>query len=341
MGKIMRSTKATTRNEHTTRLATGRIAGAGIMALLLVLVAPLVCGAGEHTGEPINLNLEEADLRDVLQTFGMLSDLRVVLDPRAVVAGLLDVPVSTRIVDRPWDAALDDILLSHGLTAVPEGGMLWILPAGEMMTGNRTFDGEPISMRLKGADLGDVLASFSRLTEVPIVSDPGVAGSVDLTVSDTPWDQVLDLIIRITGHDYLYDGEEIRVFVAAGGAAAQLLPAGCPKHQPLHITGEGDTIHRYVVGGPVSEPKRISGPDPVYPTELKDEGDTGAVVIKVIVATDGSVHSLAAVNSTVPPAMIEAASEAVRQWRFTPGTIGGEPVAVEYLLTVRFTLEEQ
>jgi type IV pilus assembly protein PilQ len=74
------------------------------------------------TGEPISLDLKDADLRDVLRTFAKLARLNIVIDPE--VKG----SVTLRLHDVPWDQALEVILQINGLGYVMEGN---VLRAGE------------------------------------------------------------------------------------------------------------------------------------------------------------------------------------------------------------------
>jgi type IV pilus assembly protein PilQ len=81
----------------------------------------------------------------------------------------------------------------------------------EVATGEVQFTGDPISLTLKDADIKDVLKTFSALTQLNIVIDPEVNGSVTVELRDVPWDQALDLILRINGLDYLLENNVLRV----------------------------------------------------------------------------------------------------------------------------------
>ncbi|MGZ7031214.1 MAG: AMIN domain-containing protein, partial [Thermoanaerobaculia bacterium] len=72
-------------------------------------------GQRVYTGDPISLNLKDADIKDVLRTFAQLTGLNIAVDPN--VAG----SVTVDFVDVPWDQALDLILRQNGLTYVLEG----------------------------------------------------------------------------------------------------------------------------------------------------------------------------------------------------------------------------
>jgi type IV pilus assembly protein PilQ len=81
----------------------------------------------------------------------------------------------------------------------------------EVATQEIQFTGEPITLTLKDADIKDVLRTFSALTQLNIVLDPGVSGSVTVELRDVPWDQALDLILRINGLDYVLENNVLRV----------------------------------------------------------------------------------------------------------------------------------
>ena len=77
---------------------------------------------GKFTGEPISLNLVDADIKDVLHTFSQLTGISMAIDPD--VKGT----VTLELHDVPWDQALDLILRQHKLGATFEGGVLRVLP---------------------------------------------------------------------------------------------------------------------------------------------------------------------------------------------------------------------
>ena len=68
-----------------------------------------------------------------------------------------------------------------------------------------------ITLTLKDADIKDVLKTFSVLTDLNFVLDPGVSGSVTVELREVPWDQALDLILKINGLDYVLENNVLRV----------------------------------------------------------------------------------------------------------------------------------
>lgn len=75
----------------------------------------------------------------------------------------------------------------------------------------RRFTGEPISLDLKDADIRDVLLIFSKLARLNMVIDPEVRGSVTVRLENVPWDQALDVILKVNGLGYVLEGNIVRV----------------------------------------------------------------------------------------------------------------------------------
>lgn len=82
-------------------------------------VGSTLSGAGRvYTGDPIRLNLKDADIRDVLRTFAQLTGLNIAIDPQ--VTGT----VTVEFEDVPWDQALELILRQNGLDYTLEGNVM-------------------------------------------------------------------------------------------------------------------------------------------------------------------------------------------------------------------------
>lgn len=75
----------------------------------------------------------------------------------------------------------------------------------------RRWTGKPISLNLKDADLADVLKMFAELSGLNLVIYPEVRGTVTVSLKDIPWDQALDLILRINGYGYVLEGRVVRI----------------------------------------------------------------------------------------------------------------------------------
>ena len=78
-------------------------------------------------------------------------------------------------------------------------------------SGDKQYTGEPLSLNLKDADIKDTLQKFSELTSLNIVLDPEVSGKVTVSLTDIPWDQALELILKINGLGYILEGNVMRI----------------------------------------------------------------------------------------------------------------------------------
>jgi type IV pilus secretin PilQ/predicted competence protein len=75
----------------------------------------------------------------------------------------------------------------------------------------RTYTGHPISMDFQGVDLRSVLRTFAEISGLNMVIDPDVQGTVDIVLTDVPWDQALEVILRGNALDYSVDGTIVRI----------------------------------------------------------------------------------------------------------------------------------
>ncbi len=79
-------------------------------------------------------------------------------------------------------------------------------------------EAQPVSFDLRDADLRDVLRLLSEVSGLDFVLQPGVAGRVSLRLTETPWDQALDVILRSQSLGHVLEGSVLRV-----GALEELL----------------------------------------------------------------------------------------------------------------------
>jgi type IV pilus assembly protein PilQ len=73
------------------------------------------------------------------------------------------------------------------------------------------YSGEPIDLNLKDADIKDVFRTISELTGLNIVIDPDVKGTVTVRLTDVPWDQALELILKENGLGYVLENNVMRI----------------------------------------------------------------------------------------------------------------------------------
>jgi len=112
----------------------------------------------------------------------------------------------------------------------------------------------------------------------------------------------------------------------SGGTEAPAVPA--PEPSP-------DTPMR--VGGSVKAPVVVHRSEPEYTESARSARITGVVIVEAIIDKEGNVDQ-ARVLKGLSMGLGESAVKAVRQWKFKPGTLNGEPVATIFNLTVNFKL---
>jgi protein TonB len=96
------------------------------------------------------------------------------------------------------------------------------------------------------------------------------------------------------------------------------------------------TPSRIKQGGNVQQALLISQPKPIYPALARQARIQGNVVLHAIIGKDGKVEQLEVISGH--PLLVQAALQAVREWRYKPTLLNGEPVEVDTTITVTFTM---
>lgn len=105
--------------------------------------------------------------------------------------------------------------------------------------------------------------------------------------------------------------------------------AAVPKFIPV-------TPQRIRISGGVTKGLLIHRVEPTYPPLARAARVQGDVVLSAIIDTNGQIQNLQLVSGH--PMLVPAAITAVRQWRYKPYLLNGQPVEVETTVTVIFTL---
>jgi protein TonB len=79
--------------------------------------------------------------------------------------------------------------------------------------------------------------------------------------------------------------------------------------------------------------------EPAFPALAKQIRKSGKVELHAVIAMDGTIQSLEVVSGD--PMFVQSALDAVRQWRYTPTKLNGQPVEVDTFITVVYTLNSQ
>jgi len=94
------------------------------------------------------------------------------------------------------------------------------------------------------------------------------------------------------------------------------------------------------VGGDVRAPVLMEKVEPVYTPEARERRISGIMILEAVIGRDGLVKNVS-ILKPLPFGLNQAAVDAVKQWKFKPGTLEGKPVDVIYTLTVNFNLDKK
>ena len=75
---------------------------------------------------------------------------------------------------------------------------------------------------------------------------------------------------------------------------------------------------------------------PVYPVLARQARIQGTVVLRAVISREGAIEKLQVASGH--PMLVQAAMDAVRQWRYRPYFLNNEPVEVDTQVTVKFVL---
>lgn len=89
----------------------------------------------------------------------------------------------------------------------------------------------------------------------------------------------------------------------------------------------------------VTSPVALSKPSPRYPPMAKQTRMSGTVWLQAIITETGDVEAVTVIRAPRPDlGFSEAAMEAVREWKYQPGTFQGKPAKVRMTVKVAFSL---
>lgn len=136
----------------------------------------------------------------------------------------LGTPVSTLQVARDGNDVIIDIILSedaqHAVYQMDDKLYLEIKP--NLVADTAEYEGEMISLNFQNIDVRAVLQLLADFSDFNIVASDSVSGNVTLRLKHVPWDQALDLILKIKGLDKRVDGNVMLVAPAAELAVQEL-----------------------------------------------------------------------------------------------------------------------
>ena len=113
------------------------------------------------------------------------------------------------------------------------------------------------------------------------------------------------------------------------GSIVNATSAAVPKFVPV-------TPQRVRISQGVTRGLLIHKVEPAYPPLARAARVQGEVVLSAVIDTSGQITNLQLVSGH--PMLVPSAISAVRQWRYKPYLLNGQPVEVETTITVIFSL---
>ena len=118
--------------------------------------------------------------------------------------------------------------------------------------------------------------------------------------------------------------------LGSSGAASSVmnvvkeLPVAQPKIAPQKVkvssgVAQGMLVHRVT---------------PEYPSQARQQGIQGTVVLQAVIGKDGAVKNVRALSGN--SLLRQAAIDAVKQWKYKPYSLNGEPVEADTQIDVKF-----
>jgi protein TonB len=121
---------------------------------------------------------------------------------------------------------------------------------------------------------------------------------------------------------------------AAGGQMGGVI-GGIINSTPIAVPKVA-TPQRVRVSQGVTQGLLLRKIQPAYPPLARQARIQGSVLLQAEISKDGSIQNLRLISGH--PMLAPAAIEAVKQWKYRPYILNGEPVEVETQITVNFTL---
>ncbi len=142
------------------------------------------------------------------------------------------------------------------------------------------------------------------------------------------WDMALNLRPEVAKTDLSPYGA-----IGVGFKARQLRPIDPNRVSPQAVeAAKQEAIQKHF-----QPPRIIRKVRPRFPEGLRRMGVSGSLLVETIIGEDGVPREPLVVDAGgVGPAMKYVALESLRQWRFEPARLEGQPVKVYYVLNVNF-----
>ena len=166
-------------NEYVVEISPRQEASAtGAVTAQTVAQAAATVAARGYSGRPVTFNFQDVPVRTVLQLIAEESNLNV------VASDTVQGNVTLRLVNVPWDQALDIVLRAKGLDKRRDGGVIWVAPQPELAKFEQDMEDARIAIEERENLATDYIqinyhsaeAIFKALTEAKGIGNAGAGG---------------------------------------------------------------------------------------------------------------------------------------------------------------------
>ncbi|OZC01275.1 secretin N-terminal domain-containing protein [Rubricoccus marinus] len=211
---------------------TGQLVRTLLVGLLFLLLALPASAQIDRSALPPALlapldevNVRDADLRDVLRAIGAQQGINLVVDDR------IERRVTVQLVGLPVIDALASLADQYGLVLDQSGPLLRIRPALGPGEGRaldvRSADGL-LSLDLDDADLGAAMRAVARATGLNVLVPPELSGTVSGRLQDAPAESGLRALLATNGYELRIRDDIYLVARATPGGPDPADPYGPP-----------------------------------------------------------------------------------------------------------------
>jgi len=141
---------------------------------------------------------------------------------------------------------------------------------------------------------------------------------------------------RSENADSAIDNSDIARYGGDGNGPGVPFAGFTSAPQPPPEPARPHRIERRQTSEPVQNALLIHRVEPIYPALARQLHREGRVELHAIIAVDGSIQSLEVLSGD--PLFMRSALDAVREWRYRPTILDGQPIEVDTHITVIYTL---
>ncbi len=187
-------------------------------------------------------------------------------------------------------------------------------------------------------DAPKVLMPLVPKPPVPVVQEQREAAAA--AASSLPAESVTRPLILPSSRGMQMATNEAPSLVSIVGGMADALPigigVGVGRGPVVSVAPVRTPVARLNVSTGVLQGMLIAPIRPVYPAIARAAHVEGSVIVEAIISRTGTIESLHVVSG--PPMLREAALDAIREARYQPYRLNGEPTEVETRITVNFRM---